>query len=354
VRQGGVGSRVGCWAGFGGVASYASVALLQSLHMLCDPGLYDLRPGTAEFEHAAQELRSEAQLLQSLHHRNIVAVHGVTMHPEHGHLQWLVTELADGGSLESWLAARGRMTLEELLDLLRSIMRALVYLRGCVPTVIHRDIKPANVLVFTGVPGGIVWKLGDVGIAKVLEETLHARTSAGTPMYMAPDVVLGPYTCKVDVFSTAVMAAELVVRYMDIVGFERVAATQYRRPEERPALVADACARLDTVCPQLSRVVRGCSAMMPGDRMSCLDALDELEAIVEGGGGVAAAGAGVGLESLSLHSVQILHAALTRFAGSAATAAASAWETCVGLEIHAQIRTSTKLFSGSAADVGVR
>ncbi len=60
------------------------------------------------------------------------------------------------------------MTLEELLDLLRSVMRALVYLHSRTPSVLHRDIKPANVLVFTSPDGGIVWKLGDVGIAKVL------------------------------------------------------------------------------------------------------------------------------------------------------------------------------------------
>jgi serine/threonine protein kinase len=44
-----------------------------------------------------------------------------------------------------------------------------------------------------------VWKLGDVGVAKVLQSTQHARTGAGTLLYTAPDVHMGPYNGKVDV-----------------------------------------------------------------------------------------------------------------------------------------------------------
>jgi hypothetical protein len=136
----------------------AAVCCLQSLHMLLVPELYGLTRGTPEFNAFAEELLREARLLHSLRHENIVLLRGVAMHPEHGHVQWLVTEQATGGSLEAWVSARGRLTLAELLDLLRSVMRALVYLHSRDPVVIHRDIKPANVLVFTSFGGGITWK----------------------------------------------------------------------------------------------------------------------------------------------------------------------------------------------------
>jgi WNK lysine deficient protein kinase len=226
-----------------------------SLHMLCKSEIYDLRHGTADFHRAAQELLQEARLLQSLRHDNIVTLRGVTMHPEHGHVQWLVTERASGDSLEAWLSARGVLTLEELLDLLRSVMRALVYLHSRTPSVLHRDVKPANVLVFETFGGGIVWKLGDVGIAKVLQSTARARTQAGTPMYTAADVLLGPYDGRVDVFSTGIMAAELVVRHMGIGGFDRVPASTYRDTQHRAAMVDDACRRLERVCPAMAAVV---------------------------------------------------------------------------------------------------
>jgi serine/threonine protein kinase len=256
---------------------------MQSLHMLCHPEMYGLRHGTADFERAAQEFLQEARLLHSLRHDNIVTLRGVTMHPEHGHVQWLVTERASGGSLEAWLSVRGVLALEELLDLLRSVMRALVYLHSRTPSVLHRDVKPANVLVFVTSGGGIVWKLGDVGIAKVLQSTARARTHAGTPMYTAADVLLGPYDGKVDVFSTGIMAAELVVRHMDIGGFDRVDADMYRDTQHRAAMVDDACRRLERVSPVLASVVRGCSTVKAKHRMGSEDARRALDAIVIGG-----------------------------------------------------------------------
>jgi serine/threonine protein kinase len=251
--------------------------------MLCLPEMYGLRHGTPEFERAAEELLREARRLQSLRHDNIVTMHGVSLHPEHGHVQWLVTELADGGSLEAWLSARGYLTLAELVDLLRSVMRALVYLHGRTPAVLHRDVKPANVLVLTSPDGGVVWKLGDVGISKLLQSTLRGHTVEGTPMYMAADVLLGPYDGRVDVFSVGIMAANLVVRYCDIGGFERVDAGVYNEPGDREALVADACSRVDRVHAALSSVIRGCSAVKAKHRMSSDAALRALEALVVDG-----------------------------------------------------------------------
>jgi serine/threonine protein kinase len=268
--------------------------LAQSLRLLCNPEVHRMSRGTPEFERAAQELLQEARLLHSLRHDNIVTMHGVMMHPEHGHVQWLVTELADGGSLEAWLSARGVLTLDELYDLLRSVMRALVYLHSRVPSVIHRDVKPANVLVFTTADGRIVWKLGDVGISKVLQSTMHAHTMSGTPMYMAPDVLMGDYDGRVDVFGVGIMAAELVVRHMDIEGFARVGAGVYNEPRHRTALIEDACARLDVVSPSLSSVVRGCSAIKAKHRMSSDVALRTLDAIVVDGDAAA-----VSLEAFS-------------------------------------------------------
>jgi hypothetical protein len=107
-------------------------------------------------------------------------------------------------------------------------------------------------------------------------------------MYMARDVLDGPYDGKVDVFSTGIMAAELVVRHMDIAGFERAAPTQYNLPEHRPALVADACTRLDGVCAPLSAVVRGCSAVKAKHRMTSEAALRALQEIDIGDRGMTA------------------------------------------------------------------
>jgi hypothetical protein len=78
---------------------------------------------------------------------------------------------------------------------------------------------------------------------------------------------------------------------MDIAGFERSPPSKYRYPEHRPALVEDACARLDTVSPALSSVLRRCCAKKAKDRMSsdvALRALNEIDLGGGGGGGSAA------------------------------------------------------------------
>jgi serine/threonine protein kinase len=155
-----------------------------------------------------------------------------------------------------------------------------------------------------------VWKLGDVGIAKVMQATVHARTGgAGTPMYMAPEVASGrPYDGKVDVFSVGIMAAELVVRHMTFPSFERVAAATFCEPRHRSELIKEARRRLDSVRSELSNVVRGCTASNTWSRMSSDAALKALDPTAgDGGRGrgrtvVAGAGRGRGQSPSPSHS----------------------------------------------------
>ncbi len=74
--------------------------------------------------------------------------------------------------------------------------------------IIHRDIKTEN--IFLSSHKRIV-KLGDFGIAKVLENTLQqARTSIGTPYYLSPEICQGKlYNFKSDMWSLGVVLYEL-------------------------------------------------------------------------------------------------------------------------------------------------
>lgn len=71
--------------------------------------------------------------------------------------------------------------------------------------IIHRDLKPENILMVDGKV-----KITDFGLAKVFEKDMALKTQAGTPMYLAPEILSGScYTEKVDVWSLGVIFLEL-------------------------------------------------------------------------------------------------------------------------------------------------
>ncbi len=102
----------------------------------------------------------EAEVLASLNHPNIAAVHGLE---EYGSATALVMELVEGDNLAERLA-RGRIPIDEALAIARQIADALesAHERG----IVHRDLKPANIKVR---PDGSV-KVLDFGLAKAMAQ----------------------------------------------------------------------------------------------------------------------------------------------------------------------------------------
>ena len=88
------------------------------------------------------------------------------------------------------------LTPEDVRQMGIDICRGLVFCKS--KGIIHRDIKPENIFVASG--GN--YKLGDFGIAQVLEYTQTIYTRKGTNTYMAPEVHRGEgYKASVDLYS---------------------------------------------------------------------------------------------------------------------------------------------------------
>lgn len=141
--------------------------------------------------------------LSALHHENVVKLLACT---EKEHSVFLVMEYCNGGDLADYLNVKGTLsedTIRLFLCQLASAMKAL-YTVG----VVHRDLKPQNILLSHGcgkhypVPSKITLKIADFGFARFLQDGNMAATLCGSPMYMAPEVIMSlQYDAKADLWS---------------------------------------------------------------------------------------------------------------------------------------------------------
>jgi serine/threonine-protein kinase len=117
----------------------------------------------------------EAEMLASLNHPNIAAIHSLE---EADGERFLVLELVEGETLADRLE-RGAIPIDEALNIARSIGEALeaAHDKG----IVHRDLKPANVKI---TPDGKV-KVLDFGLAKALDKTHANPTLSNSPTLMS-------------------------------------------------------------------------------------------------------------------------------------------------------------------------
>ena len=77
--------------------------------------------------------------------------------------------------------------------------------------IVHRDIKPENIML---TPNGEI-KLIDFGLSKRQKKAGEKlQTIAGTPYYMAPEVLNGNYDSKADIWSLGVLLYVFMSGYL--------------------------------------------------------------------------------------------------------------------------------------------
>ena len=171
---------------------------------------------------ARQRLLREAQALAKIDHANVIKVHDVG---DHDGQVYIAMELADAGTLRTWLATK--RSVKEIVETFVLAGRGLAAAHAA--GLVHRDFKPDNVLVFRG--GRVcVTDFGLVGTARAdsnLETTAPARPSViavsprvpedltrtgsvmGTPLYMSSEQFTGgAATAASDQFSFCVALYE--------------------------------------------------------------------------------------------------------------------------------------------------
>ncbi len=93
---------------------------------------------------------------------------------------------------------------EDAAYIIRQILSAITYCHS--KGVVHRDLKPENILIDSSSEGGKMnIKIIDFGTALFFTPEVKLRGTMGTPYYIAPEVLLGNYTEKCDVWSIGVI-----------------------------------------------------------------------------------------------------------------------------------------------------
>lgn len=142
-----------------------------------------LRSNIIDKEELRIRLVREAAALQKVKHPAVAAMLDAETESDE---TFIVTELIEGPTLDSFVADHGPLPPSQLLHTAQRLAGALEAVHGA--GVVHRDMKPNNVLM--GSDGAV---LIDFGIAHGMEDSRLTATGMviGTPGYLAPELVSG-------------------------------------------------------------------------------------------------------------------------------------------------------------------
>lgn len=178
-----------------------------------------LRSSAGTRSHEGETERLALEILKRVRHANLIAIHGAFFlckgarcrDPELADTLAVVMELADGSLLDPWNEGRraGLPGVPEgtLLQYMSEAAKGLDFLRDQSVRVgdkegryaQHLDVKPQNLLLV-----GNAVAVADFGLARLLGRTVTTGPRAGTPGFIAPEVVRGQISKHSDQYSLAV------------------------------------------------------------------------------------------------------------------------------------------------------
>lgn len=165
-----------------------------------------------------EALTRECEILKKLDHPGVIKLFDSVVSENHW---YLVMEYCNAGTLHDVMAYLKKFPPDEREPIaqyyLQQLMLALAHLHE--HHVVHRDVKPANILLTAkNFRSGeyhpdyrVMVKLSDYGLSTLATEGQMCSTMCGTPLYMAPEMVLEqPYHDNVDLWSFGIVMYEMI------------------------------------------------------------------------------------------------------------------------------------------------
>ncbi|XP_043669922.1 serine/threonine-protein kinase ULK3 isoform X1 [Vespula pensylvanica] len=204
-----------------GVGSYATVYKAKRKEEPCDVVAIKCVDASKLSKSAIENLMTEISLLKILNHEHIVKMKEFFMNELR---IYIVMEYCDGGDLSKFIKKRKQLPESICQRFLQQLALALKYLRD--HNVCHMDLKPENLLLVRR--PYLKLKLGDFGFAQYLSNTEYKFAIRGSPLYMAPEILLeNKYDARIDLWSVG------VIMYECLFGKAPYSSNSYKELEEK-------------------------------------------------------------------------------------------------------------------------
>ena len=204
---------------------------------------------------ARERLARELRLGRLVSHPSVVRLHDVGA-DESGR-PFITMDLLEGETLQVQLRRRTTLSAREIKALACDLSAALDALHQ--QGIVHGDVKPANVLLLAD--GRAV--LMDFGSARRLGDTEAADSPAGSPDYMAPEVLAGqPPTAASDLYSLGTLLYEAAVGAPQLAGHGGAVTASLRQRESGP----DPRRQRPDLPPDMTALIRQLVARLPRER----------------------------------------------------------------------------------------
>eukprot|EP01095_Lingulamoeba_sp_RSL-Kostka_P012223 TRINITY_DN479_c0_g1_i2.p1 TRINITY_DN479_c0_g1~~TRINITY_DN479_c0_g1_i2.p1 ORF type:complete len:455 (-),score=155.91 TRINITY_DN479_c0_g1_i2:272-1636(-) len=223
-------------------------------------------------EEERQAIREEVSIMSKIYHPNIVLFMGACT--LEGNDLMIVTEKMPTDLETLILTENNKFTLFQRLNFAKDAALGMNWLHSSNPIFIHRDLKLSNLLVDNNYKVCVC----DFGLAQMKPKEVNnlEYDPHGSPLYMAPEVFVGDYNEKCDIYSFGIVLWEI---YTCEQAFEQVS-------DNLPAFIHAVCdenfrPEIPDDCPEsLTELMEDCWQKYPQDRPTFTQIIKRLDDIM--------------------------------------------------------------------------
>lgn len=207
-----------------------------------------------DLEKQIHVLEREIRVMQKLDHPNTVKYLGAKRMSDTLHIYM---EFVSGGTVASQIRTQGHFSEERTRRYTKQLLDGLDYLHG--KKIAHRDLKGDNLFLSSS----DVLKVGDFGTSKELQTLRVTDSVAGTPNFMAPEVIsCSGHSFQADIWSVGCCIIQMLVGKPPFSNMDNHMAVMFAVMKGQ----IEAQIPKDGISPGLDDFLRKCLQTNPKDR----------------------------------------------------------------------------------------